>query len=108
MPPEINVSAANEPIVAVLNKLDELKDALIAANEPKPLWTGQPWKVVGVSKTAWYSFASQFDELRPIRLPGAGPKWRIRDLEKFSEKLKLSPRRVKKDRLTIVGAEERA
>lgn len=79
----------------IITLLTEIAEAVEQRTVP-PLWTSKPWLILGCSKSGFYRFASEHDDLRLIRLPGVGPKWRIVDLQKFSEKQKLSPRRVRR------------
>lgn len=70
-----------------------LLDAVRHAAAPPPLLL-EPraaWTFLGVSKSAFYRLVAAGDLPAAVNVPGAGPRWRRADLERWAERLK--PRR---------------
>jgi predicted DNA-binding transcriptional regulator AlpA len=59
----------------------------------QPLLVGQPWRYLGLSRSAWYRLLSSGQAPPPVPLPGSRPRWRRADLDSWVARLKPTGRR---------------
>ena len=70
----------------VMRELRLIRSALAANAVPELLTAKAAAQYLGIGKTKFFVLVSL--GLKPVRLPGAGKRWRRRDLQRFVDRLK--------------------
>jgi predicted DNA-binding transcriptional regulator AlpA len=60
---------------------------------PLLLTQEQAWAFVGLSRSAWYALRAADALPKPIMIPGAGQRWRRKDLEAWVDRLQPTRQR---------------
>jgi predicted DNA-binding transcriptional regulator AlpA len=58
--------------------------------QPPALTTTRPWLTIGCSRSAWFRWRSEGIAPRPLDLPGCRPTWRVSDLVRWLDKVRLA------------------
>jgi predicted DNA-binding transcriptional regulator AlpA len=102
--PENAPTPATPPADILTEVRDLLRDLRAQANRPAPQTFGQNDAIayVGLPESTWFRLRSAGEIPEPVEVPGSGPRWRKRDLDKYLDSLK--PRRKKRTvRTEVVG-----
>lgn len=87
-----------DPLAEVVDLLREIRDWLADrpadATPPALLTQDQAAAYLGMSRSAWYRAVAAGEVPWPVELPGGtGPRVRLRDLERYVERLKARRRK---------------